>query len=175
MDPIVEDFVKESKSLIEEMTSTLEELEGDFRKRRGLEHFGQLVDRIMGAAKSMAMMIDDKVIAERVLNIGRYAEICKAVGYQGSQIEDNEEFYNVVVALLLDASEMLETFFDNLGQTSETSMRGMIGETFLDRLKWISSQFGKDVRTSVAHDPKKEKDRMSQNQVDDLLKQLGLG
>ncbi len=87
---IVEDFVSESKSLIEELVDLLESIEGDFSQVKKLADYGNNVDRIMGGAKSLALMAD----ADHALHmIADYSDLCKAVGYKASQIKDNEQFF----------------------------------------------------------------------------------
>lgn len=167
MDELLEDFKLETKDLTQDLIEILEEIEGDFSLVKRLEEYGQVVDRIMGGAKSIAIALDDSTYMD---NIGNYAEVCKAVGYKGSQIEENEHFYNIVVALLLDATEMLMEFLENLGTDKEKDIKAILNKTFLERLKWVSSQFDKNTRSSVAIAGGKA----SQGQIDDLLKNFGL-
>ena len=65
---------------------------------------------------------------------------------------------------------MLQLFFEKLGSETNVNIKATLKDTFLDRLRWVSAQFGENVRSSVAIEGKKA----SQTQIDDLLKNLGL-
>lgn len=169
---ILEEFQAESKTLIEKMSSILESCEGDFSQVKSLEEYGLNVDRIMGAAKSLALMAEPDHLIHK---IGDYAAICKAVGYKSSQIRGNEQFYDICVALLMDGTEVLEEMVDNV-TSGKTTIQDLFSKTFLERLRWVSSEFGSDVRASVdVHSGQAgQKSKMSQDDIDDLLKKLGL-
>lgn len=167
---ILKDFQTESKNLIEDLIVILESCEGDFSQVKRLEDYGQTVDRIMGGAKSLAMALSTPDAF--VVKIGDYSALCKAVGYKASQIRDNAQFYEVCVALLFDATEMLRDMVDGLF-APRGDFKELFSQTFLDRLKWVSAQFGAEYRASVdVHKNKPQK--MNQDEIDDLLKKLGL-
>ncbi len=168
MDEIVEDFKSESKALIADLMNILEDLEGDFTKVQGLEKYGQVVDRIMGGATTVSMAVDDPVEIDR---IAKFAELCKKVGYRGSQIEKNEDFFHIVVALLMDATETMESVVDCLGKERK-SWNDFLSDTFLDRLKWVNSHFNENTRASVQVGT--GDDAMAQDDINDLLKSLGI-
>lgn len=162
---ILNEFVQESKSLIEESLDILSDIESDPGQTKRLENYGNNVDRIMGGAKNLAIMVDEK---HPLHFISDYCALCKAVGYKASQIRNNPQFYFVCVALLLDATETLQDMLGHLDKADHT-FKNFLTETFLERLKWVSEQFGKEYRESVG-----EKS-LGQNEIDDLLKKLGLG
>ncbi|KHD87902.1 MAG: hypothetical protein OM95_11540 [Bdellovibrio sp. ArHS] len=165
---IVEDFVGESKTLIEELLDLLESIEGDFSQVTKLADYGNNVDRIMGGAKSLAMMVP----SDHPLHmISDYAALCKAVGYKASQITDNEQFFDVCVALLLDATETLETLLENIFEDGKT-VREKIPPAFIERLRWVSNQFSEEYSMSVGTGMAEKK--LKQTEIDDLLKKLGL-
>ncbi len=168
---ILKDFQQESKNLASEMLVLLEEIEGDFNQVQKLEEFAQKVDRIMGAAKSIALAVPENKTIEQIAD---YTAICKSVGYKASQIKDKPEFYNVCVALLLDGTEVLNEMLDNL---ENLTVKELLSDTLLERLRWVSSQFGADVRASVDIKPSStagSSPKMSQTDIDQLLKKLGL-
>ncbi len=167
---ILKDFLSESKDLISKMESILEQAEGDFSQVKSLEEYGLNVDRIMGAAKSLALMVTDE--NHLIHKVGDYSAICKAVGYKASQIKDNEQFYDICVALLLDGTEVLDQMIDGLG-TGKSDIKELFSTTFLERLKWVSAQFGAEYRASVDVN-KTSKTKLDQSEIDDLLKKLGL-
>lgn len=167
---ILKEFQAESKNLIEKMNSILENCEGHFDQVKSLEEFGMNVDRIMGAAKSLSIVVDDP--KHMIHKVADYSAICKAVGYKASQIQDNEQFYDICVALLLDGTEVLGEMVDALGG-SPFELTEIFSTTFLERLRWVSAQFGAEYRATVdVH--KGSKTKLKQSEIDDLLKKLGL-
>lgn len=166
---ILKEFQEESKTLISYMLEILETVEGNFKQVQRLEDYGQNVDRIMGGAKSLALAAPP---GHFVHKIGDYAALCKAVGYKASQIKDNPGFFDICVALLLDATEMLEEMIENLDGGESQDMKAILSSTFLDRLRWVSSQFSPDVRASVEIKKDEAKVRMNQTEIDELLKKI---
>jgi hypothetical protein len=166
---ILKEFQTESKGLITFTLEILESIEGDYKKVSRLEEYGQTVDRIMGGAKSLALTAGPDHFIHKV---GDYAALCKAVGYKASQIKDNPQFYDICVALLLDATEMLQDMIDDIAETDHKNIAEVLTVTFLDRLRWVSSQFSPDVRASVDVNKGAKQTRMSQNDIDDLLAKL---
>lgn len=171
MDELLVDFRNESETLVAQMTAILEDVETDFSKIKGLEQYGQIADRIMGGSKSLLMAITDNQAA--VKTISNYTELCKAVGYQASQIVENDNLLTIVIALLLDATELLQSLVTNLGTEKQAEIKEIISETLLARLKWASEQFDKNLRVSVAVE-KQPSGKLNQDQINALLKQLGL-
>lgn len=167
---IVKDFVIESKGIIQDLVDLLESIEGDFSQVSQLEEYGQKVDRIMGGAKSLALLVPNDHPLHVVAD---YAELCKAVGYKASQIQGNAQFYDICVALLLDATETLSEWIANLGESTSEELKKSFSTTFLERLRWVSNQFGAGVRASV--DATQKTKKMDQNEIDELLRKLGVG
>lgn len=169
---LVDGFVLESKGLVAYMTEILESCEGRFDQVQRLEDYGLNVDRIMGGAKSLAVMESDP--NHLMHKVGDYAALCKAVGYKASQIRDNTTFYDICVALLLDATEILEEMIEMIENGKKiTSVKDLVSKTLLDRLRWVSSQFSAEYRASVSA-KQSDANKMNQNQIDDLLSKLGL-
>ena len=161
---ILDDFTKESLILVDECIELLESIENDPSEVGKLSDFANRIDRVMGGAKSLALIAPP----EHPLNlIGDYCAICKSVGYQGSHIQNNDQLYNIVVALLLDAVEMTKTLFEQM-HLSAVELKKMFTTTFLERLKWISFQY--DELEKKRSGGKK----LQQNEIDELLKKLGL-
>ncbi|PWU20046.1 MAG: hypothetical protein C5B49_04865 [Bdellovibrio sp.] len=166
-------FQDESKSLLDQMKDLLDKSEGDVAQAPLLEDYGNLVDRVMGGAKSLALLEKDP--DHLIHKVADYAAICKAVGYKSSQVWDNEPFYEICVALLMDATEILESLIGRLTTDPTTvDMKALINQQLIDRLKWVSAKFLADFRASVDVSGVKKK-RMSQNDIDGLLKKLGIG
>lgn len=166
---ILQDFQVESKKLLTDMAKVLEEAEGNIQQARSLEDYGLYVDRIMGGAKSIAMNFPDQT--HIIHKIADYSEVCKAVGYKTSQVWDNEPFYDICIALLMDATDALGDMIENMLQAPQTDVRQLINKHLIDRLKWVSAKFGAEYRSTVAID---KKTKMSQGDIDGLLKKLGV-
>lgn len=167
---ILKDFQAESKNLIEELIEILDQCEGDFGRVETLEKYGQTVDRIMGGAQSLVMALSQP--STQVQMIGDYAGLCKAVGYKASQIRDNESFYDICVALLQDATEVLHELVVNLS-SEHANIKSYLNQAFLDRLKWVSDKFGAEYRASVKINTGTPV-QLAQDEIDQLLKKLGL-
>ncbi len=166
IDPsILDDFLQESLTLVEQCIELLETIESNPSEVERLGEFANLIDRVMGGAKSLALGLSE----ENALHlIGDYCAICKSVGYQSSRIQNNVQLYDIAVALLLDAVEMVRTLFQRL-DTSRSELKKLFTTTFLDRLKWMSVQFDEIEKNRKYGGPK-----MQQNEIDELLKKLGL-
>lgn len=161
---ILEEFMKESLVLVDECLELLETIEGDPSEVERLGEFANKIDRVMGGAKSLALLVSQ----EHPLHlVGDYCAICKSVGYQGAAIQNNDQFYNIVVALLLDAVEMVKILFSRL-DSSVTELKKVFTTTFLERLKWVSFQYD-EMNKRVSSGKK-----MQQNEIDELLSKLGL-
>ena len=167
----------ESCQLIQQMLDILEEIEGKFHYKSQLEKFGQLVDRIMGGAKSIALTLEEP---GNLVVIGDYAELCKAIGYKGAQIGNNPALYDLVVAFLFDATEMLRDLTESLGTDNEMDLVSSFSEPLKGRLGWILEQFGEDVRGTLALDHDEEKDSEQElseattAEIEALIAKIGL-
>lgn len=163
MREIVEDFCKECFDLYGQLEDVLEKLEDDPLTEGGLENFGQIIDRIMGAAN----IIGAKEIAT-------FCELGKIIGYKSSQIKD-APLLEIVVAVLFDALDLLRKMTEAIMGQQDKSMKNLSSATFVTRLHWLSDKF-KDIERSSCAITKEENDNsnLSQNSIDDLLSNLGL-
>jgi len=169
---LLAEFQKETLSLIKKMNLILEQCEDDLRLAPGLEEYGQLVDRIMGGSQSLVLGIVASSQVVKVLEqIGNYSGVCKAVGYKTSQLKDRQEFYDICIAFLMDATEVLETMATGI---LEENNKYSFNQTFINRLKWVSEQFVGEFRSSVAVKQSDPEGRMKQFEIDELLKKLNL-
>lgn len=170
---ILKDFKSESKGLIEEMLELLEEADGEPRAFKNLDRYGQTVDRIMGGAKSLIVQCPEDFPASHALHrVGDYAAICKSVGYKTSQVSENHQLFNVCVAFLLDATEVLKKMVDDLKAEESGDLEKMLTKTFLERLRWINSQFSSDIRATVGASESAAPSRLKQTEIDELLEKL---
>lgn len=165
---IIKEFVIESKSVIKDSTAVLDKVEGEMVQSKKLQEYGNLVDRIMGGAKSIAATAPP----DHAVNLlSDYAALCKAVGYKASQITDNEQFFDICVALLQDATETLDSLLDNLDK-SPIELRNLISNAFLERLRWVSNKFSKEYNASVGVSNSGAKS-LEQSEIDNLMNKMG--
>jgi chemotaxis protein histidine kinase CheA len=160
MSEIVDGFVIESKELYQELTTILEDYE-DAPNQLHLEKFGQVIDRVMGAAKSIEA---DKT--------GHLCELGKTISYKASQSTD-KELLNIVIAVLFDTIEILEKIIASIEENRTENVAGFNFDQFSSRLRWLSKKFEDIKRSSVAIDPIHEQEE-DQQSIDALLTSLGL-
>ncbi len=170
MDEIVLEFQSESRDLIGQLTSLLEEIEGNYSQVKNLETYGQLVDRIMGTAKNL---VDFCEAGKMLQQIADYGEICKLVSYKCAKISDNEALYNVVIAFLQDATEVLSEMVEELQNKELLDVKQKLSDTFLDRLRWLAKQFDQITIKTTGVAPTAA-DTLAQGDIDALLKKLGV-
>jgi len=156
---IIEDFVGESGGILEELETILEDYEDEPAACK-LEEFGQIIDRIMGAAKS--------VDADKT---GLYCELGKTISYKASQSMD-QHLLDIVVAVLFDTIEILKVMNGNLLELKEERVQGINLDVFGTRLKWLADKFKYIQRSSVAIEVKE--DKQDQKSIDQILADLGL-
>lgn len=166
MREIVVEFCRESYDLFDELENHLEQFEEDITQTKKLEKFGQVIDRIMGAAKSI-----------QADEIATFCELGKLIGYKSSQT-DNKDLLNVVVAILFDAVDLLRRMVEKLETGENHGLESLNTSAFVKRLKWLSDKFKDIDRASCSYDKKgvgsNAQDNLSQNSIDDLMSSLGL-
>lgn len=165
---IIEDFINESNSLFDNLETILEDLEDNPENPEKLEEFGQVIDRIMGAAKSI-----------QADQIALFCELGKIIGYKSSQVKDIP-LINIVVAILFDSIDLLRKMCESLKADGNTELKSLSTEAFGTRLHWLSEKFKHIDRASVSFKEKNESsenktsDKMDQSSIDDLMAELGL-
>ena len=160
-----DDFVKEAKAIVKDSLEVLERIEGDFSQVQSLAEFGNLIDRIMGAARSLVLMGEG---GDAVVVVGDYAEVCKFVAYKASALQGNSQLFDVSVALLLDAVETLSHILDHMHETQE-QLKVHFTDAFIERLRWVSQQFSAEASVGSV----KAEGTMNQSDIDQLLAKLG--
>ncbi|MAX67839.1 MAG: hypothetical protein QF441_05330 [Bacteriovoracaceae bacterium] len=160
MAEIVDDFCKESEKIYEQLEEMLEDYE-ETKDPKKLEEFGQVIDRIMGAAKSVD-----------AVQTGVYCELGKTISYKASQSMD-KALLDIVVAVLFDTVEILQVMNKNIEKIKEEKVSGINLETFSTRLRWLADKF-KDIQRSSVAIGANEKQLGDQKSIDDLLSDLGL-
>lgn len=160
MAEIVDDFCKESEGIYSELEELLEDYE-DTQDGKKLEEFGQVIDRVMGAAKSVD-----------AVQTGTYCELGKTISYKASQSMD-KALLDIVLAVLFDTVEILQIMNANIMKNKEETVSGINLEAFASRLRWLADKFKNIQRSSVAIGSE-EKQLTDQASIDDLLSNLGL-
>jgi chemotaxis protein histidine kinase CheA len=159
MKEIIIDFCNEADGLFDQLEASLELLEENPLSAKELEKFGQVIDRIMGAAKSI-----------EAHEIATFCELGKTIGYKSSQIKD-VPLIEVVVAILFDSLHLLRKMIEALRDGNTQSMSMLNTKTFVTRLKWLSDKFKDIDRASCAID---NSNNLNQTSIDQLMKSLGL-
>jgi chemotaxis protein histidine kinase CheA len=142
MDEIVQEFCQESRLILSELDLLLEGLELNPSDFKSLEVFGQKVDRIMGAAKSLEFH-----------QMGIISEFCKTISYKSAQSK-NTDLVTIVVAFLFEAIEVLKDMFNNLENNKPAELGPAFIKTILSRLEFISGRLTHIQRASVAIEDK---------------------
>jgi chemotaxis protein histidine kinase CheA len=135
---IVQEFCSETKVLLSELEPLLEALELNPANFKALEDFGQKVDRIMGAAKSLEFH-----------QMGLISEFCKTISYKSAQSK-NTELVIIVVAFLFEAVEILNAMIENLQNNKRAELDPSAIKPILSRLEFISGRLAHIQRSSVA-------------------------
>ena len=159
---IIEDFCDESLDLVDQLEACLEELDADITNTGHLEIFGQIIDRIMGAAKTL-----------EIENIATICELGKVIGYKSSQSKD-EKLLTIVVATLFDTVYLIRKILTQLKKNHSEQLSQISTKAFADRLRWLADKFKHIERSSCIVEDNKEKEKLDQNSIDDLLSSLGL-
>ena len=166
---LLDEFKKESNSLIRELEELLDDIEDDFSKKDKLNNFAQIIDRIMGSAQSLSTFGFEQV---EITKLGDFAELCKQIGYRGANLND-EEFYNVTVAFLFDSIESMKKLLTSIGsETQVVKISDLLVSTFLSRLKWILDQFEVKKISKTNYTKAQGIQMKSQDEIDALLKSL---
>ncbi len=135
---ILQEFCLETKVLLSELDALLEDLELNPEKFKLLEIFGQKVDRIMGAAKSLELT-----------QMGLISEYCKTLSYKSAQSK-NRELVIIVIAFLFEAVEKLKEMISALSTNKSAELNPSTIKTILGRLEFIGGRLSHIQRSSVA-------------------------
>ncbi len=164
MKEIVIEFCDESDELIEELRDTLDEFEDHPEKPEYLEKFGQTIDRIMGASKTLGLQ-----------DLGDLCQMGKIIGYKASQVGE-QPLQEVSGGILFDLCDLVEVLLTNLREGSESHDFNV--EAFKGRLEWLAAKFKHIERASCAFDEKeakgaKAKGKTTTAELDRLINQFG--
>lgn len=156
---IIIGFCDECDNLCEELNQILEEFENDLTNTQLLEKFGQVIDRIMGAAKSIEASI-----------VGQFCELGKTISYKASQTTETQ-LLTIVAATLTDDVEIVQSLIANIRSEQEEKVDDINVEAFGKRLTWLVEKF-KDIKRSSVAAGSAGDDNLDQDSIDKILDQL---
>ena len=164
LDPeIRKEFCQESYGLISDLSTVLEELEEDLDNRKLLEEFGQKIDRMMGAAKSLELE-----------EMGVICELGKVIGYKSCQIEGDVDLISVVVAILFDTLDILTEMVKDLEKEVKKEAGTLHLEKFVSRLRWLAEKFKHVTKASCdVEEVSTEELGEIDKDLEDLIDELG--
>lgn len=145
---LVEAFQGECKDLVAKLDQILDQLDQGQsldETKKSLELYGQIIDRMMGAAKALSMK-----------RIASFCELGKMMGYKSSQ-SDDESLHQLVIAFLFDATEQVRELIDQLPQSEDENHPMPQAASLLSRLKWLMEKFKHIERASVEIGDKSKK------------------
>ncbi len=141
---IIESFLVETKGLITELSVIVEKIEDSDGSDAPelLSEFAQKIDRIMGAAKTIATLDPEH---EGLSRIGKIAEICKHMGYRAAETKKWAllPFFAGFWADVLNTVQELVDCLDDKTRTAEAVAESHVLQ---DRLKVLA----KNVDPSLA-------------------------
>jgi chemotaxis protein histidine kinase CheA len=162
MREIVIDFCDESDELLETMRDLLESFEDNPSQPELLEQFGQVIDRIMGAAKTLG-----------AAEIGHLCQMGKIIGYKSAQAEQTA-IQEVAGGVLLDLCDFLEVMLTNVRDNEKSSDFNY--EAFTKRLSWLADKLKHINRSSCSFDEEEAKGsgiKTTTVELDKLIAQFG--
>jgi len=168
---ILDDFQAEARRLLVELHEVLKLSRPGFSHRQTMGEFGQKVDRIMGAARTLPLNLSGEF---QVLDqVSEYTSICKDLGYRCSQLDDNPQLYETTLQLLTEAIEILDQIFQVSFFSSSKKAAAILTSAKINKLKLVLTLFNREAsgqdRASVAG-----AEKLNQKQIDQLLKKLGM-
>lgn len=161
MKEIVIEFCDESDELLEQLRDYLDDFEDDPSNPKLLEEFGQTIDRIMGASKTLGLK-----------DIGHLCQMGKIIGYKGSQAKE-QPLQEVTGGVLFDLCDLLEVLLVNLRESKEENDYNI--EAFKGRLQWLAGKFKHIERASCSFDEQEAKKDSTKTtaELDRLINQFG--
>lgn len=146
MTEIIAEFKSESLNLLEELNGILDDCEAGGAGPESLKTCGMLADRIMGAAKGLALQVEQG--RDSFMMIGELAQLYKLLGYKGAQLENKSELWNVAVGVMLDAISQFKEIIASV-DASEPLRGSRLTKAMIDRLYWLDEQFASNISGTV--------------------------
>jgi hypothetical protein len=138
---IIKDFQVESRTVLGELMEILGSIEdaedADAFPAQLCGEFAQKIDRIMGAAKTLAMMEPE----HRGLEIiSKVCDVCKTLGYKAAEKED-ASVLAILIAFWSDALEIIQNLLRAVANPERSrEIADEFGDTLEKRLSWLSAK-----------------------------------
>ena len=139
-DELIQEFCQDVREILVELSPIIESLEFHQPIPAQLEAFGQKVDRIMGAAKSLGYE-----------SIGAISELCKAISYKASQSKD-AHLVRIATGILAEATEGLVVLVNGLDESGHEPLNDFQMSALQSRLDFLQTKLADIQRSSVAVD-----------------------
>ncbi len=155
---ILDEFKSETLGLVKELASIVDQLEDDFDTYPSqlMVDFSQRIDRIMGAATTVAMTEPDHIGLARV---GQLTSLCKKLGHQAAAAK-RAELIPIFAAFWADTVEVVQEIVQSLEDKEKCKViADKFSGVLQKRLEWLSKHLGKS---------------SPQGDVEALLRELGL-
>ena len=162
---IVSGFQEETQGLLIELTTLVEKLEesvgGSFPTQE-LNDFAQRIDRIMGAAKTLAQMDESDL---GLPAIGGLAEVGKITGYQAAKLAI-PALVPIFSAFCVDTLEVLGELTAAVGKPERAhEVLGEVYPTVKRRLDWLQAK--------VKELGVENSEEIGQGAIDEIMKRMG--
>lgn len=168
---ILNSFLEESKTLVNQIQEILEEVEEDTSKIEKMKESANLIDRIMGGAKSLAQFAPPQ---HALGLVGDISALCKTVSYKALKIPPHHPLFVTSIAFLIETNEILEQILNDF-ESPRLILQKKYASHFPERLKWISGEFEKNFNEKLNLKlGESAAGLINQDEVDDLLKKLGI-
>lgn len=165
---ILKGFQQETNKILKELGPIIDVLEeGDSANfpTEPLKEFAQKIDRIMGAAKTLAGLDDPE--HQGLKRIGLITELCKTLGYKAAELQKTE-LLPLFAAFWADTLEVVGDLTDVVEDPAKTqTISSQFSLVLQKRLRWLADKV-------AAIEKKGPTENLKQLDVDALLKDLGL-
>ena len=152
-DEILRNYLSESLDVINQALKVLNDMESNFSQIEDFKIYANLVDRVMGTTQSLILMVENN---ERLQLVSDYTTLFKVVANLSLKLNIPESLYNIVVALLIDATETLDQILQNFNK-SHNDIKKLIQPEFLDRVRLVKSKLSP------------QQNSVNFNEIDELL------
>lgn len=160
---VFKDFVEESERLLKSLLVILTAVKGRMTRAPQLEDYANQVDRIMGAAKSLAL---DASPNHSLHLISELTDLCKSVAYKVAKIDKNPQFFDLSVTILTETTITLQYIFA-MNHLPVEQIQSAHPQALGERLHWLAKQF-RDSQSGGAP----SKDKLTQTEIDEMMKKL---
>lgn len=165
---ILKGFQEETNKLLKELgpiIEVLDESDGANFPTEPLKEFAQKIDRIMGAAKTLAGLDDPE--HQGLKRIGLITELCKTLGYKAAELQKSE-LIPLFAAFWADTLEVVEDLTNVVEDSAKTAaISSQFSLVLQKRLRWLADKV-------AAIEQKGPTENLNQLDVDALLKDLGM-